>query len=144
MSFFPEIRFSGFSSSEALDASARRHATRLARSCPAVTGCRVGIEFRRSRRHGGPEYAVHVDVDLPGHEIGVDRTGEDDALAVLRAAFEDVERRVEDATHGGTRARPAARRAGAAGEPEVADETALAEGDPLDATDSPDEGMTGE
>lgn len=139
MSFFPEIRFIGLTPSEALDASARRHATRLARFCPDVTACRTTIEFRRSRRHGGPEFAVHVDVDLPGHEIGVDSSGEDDGLAVMRRAFDEVEKRIDDAM----RAQPAKRASRPATDNATTDETALAEGDPLDASDSPDDGMTG-
>lgn len=96
------ITLRGFSTSEALDAAIRKHAARLDRFHPRVTGCHVTIDRPHLHHHKGGVYRVSVDVLVPGgnvvvsHEPGLNHAHEDVYVA-LRDAFRAATRRIEDA-----------------------------------------------
>jgi ribosomal subunit interface protein len=94
-----EIRFLDLAPSEALEGAARAKAAKLEQFHRDLMSCRVTIERQHKHHHQGQSYAVRVDVTWPGHELSVDRVHNEDVYVALRDAFDDMKRRLEDATH---------------------------------------------
>jgi ribosome-associated translation inhibitor RaiA len=94
-----DIRFLEMAPSEALEVAARAKAHKLEQVCPQMMSCRVTIERQHRHQHQGQPYAVRVDVTWAGHELSVDRVHDEDVYVALRDAFDDMQRRVEDAVH---------------------------------------------
>jgi len=79
--------------SEALSARIRTDAERLERLHPEITNCRVVVEEADRHRHQGREFAVHVEVRVPGREAllsTMQRNG--DVYVAVRDAFDSVRR----------------------------------------------------
>ncbi len=79
----------------------REKAEALERFFPRITACRVVIERRHHRHRKGDLFHLRIDLALPGGELVVNREppehhAHEDILAVIRDAFDEARRQLED------------------------------------------------
>lgn len=96
-----QITFRNMSASPAIEEKVRLRAEKLERLHDGITGCRVVVESPHRHHHHGKVYHVRIDLTVPGHEILVNRSGEqdhahEDVYVAIRDAFDAAERRLED------------------------------------------------
>jgi ribosome-associated translation inhibitor RaiA/cold shock CspA family protein len=96
-----QITFRHMDSSDALAARIRERAEELERFFDRITSCRVVVECRHPRHRQGNLFRVRVDLNVPGHEIAVDRDpaahhAHEDAHVAVRDAFDATRRLLED------------------------------------------------
>jgi ribosomal subunit interface protein len=82
--------------SPALDARIREKAAKLEEFHPRITGCRVTVEESSKHSHEGRQFAVRIDLRVPGREIAVTREHDEDVFVALRDAFDAAKRQLED------------------------------------------------
>jgi ribosomal subunit interface protein len=82
--------------SEALDARIRGKAEKLAGFDASITSCRVTIEKSRKHHRQGHHFQVVVDVRVPGKELVVNHSHDEDVYVALRNAFDAMTRQVEE------------------------------------------------
>lgn len=95
-----QITFRDINSSTALSEHIGRRAERLDQFCDRIMSCRIAIE---ATNRGARQFHVRIDLKAPGVELvsshtpsGVLRT---DPYVVIDAAFDDMERQLEDYKH---------------------------------------------
>jgi ribosomal subunit interface protein len=82
--------------SPALAQCIRSDADRLERLHPEITSCRVVVEEADRHRRQGREFAVHVEVRVPGRDALVSTMQRsDDVYVAVREAFDSVRRQFE-------------------------------------------------
>lgn len=91
-----QIRFLRMEPSAAVEAAAQEKAAKLDQFCPDIMACTVAIEQVDKHQHQGRQFAVRIDLTLPGHELSVDRAHDEDVWVALRDAFDHMKRRLED------------------------------------------------
>jgi ribosomal subunit interface protein len=91
-----ELRFIGMEPSEAVRTAATDKAAKLDQFRQDIMSCRVAIELTDKHRHQGRNFAVRVDVTIPGREYSVDRVHDEDVYVALRDAFDDMKRQLQD------------------------------------------------
>jgi len=82
--------------SPALEARIRDKAARLEEFHPRITSCHVTVEESSKHQHQGRQFAVRIDVRVPGREIAVTREHHEDVFVALRDAFDAAKRQLED------------------------------------------------
>jgi len=82
--------------SEALDQQIRDKVAKLERIYPRLMACRVLAERQDRHKQQGSQFAVRVDLTLPGKEIVVNRQHAEDAYVALRDAFDAAKRQLEE------------------------------------------------
>lgn len=82
--------------SEALEAAIRERADKLDLFYPHIMACRVTVGITGKHKHQGQQFAVAVDLSVPGKEIVVNRDHDEDAYGALRDAFDHARRQLED------------------------------------------------
>jgi len=82
--------------SPALDARIRDKMAKLEEFHPRITSCHVTVEEPSKHQHQGRQFAVHIDVRVPGREIAVTREHHEDVFVALRDAFDAAKRQLED------------------------------------------------
>lgn len=82
--------------SRALDAGIREKAAKLEEFDPRITSCRVTVEESNKHHQQGRQFAVHIDLRVPGREIAVTREHHEDVFVALRDAFDAAKRQLED------------------------------------------------
>lgn len=98
-----QINFRNLDHSDAIEASVRKYAAKLAQLNGEVQSCRVTIESPHKHRYKGKIYQVVVDVKVPGKELVVSRTPDDehaheDVYVAIRDAFNAAHRRIQQYT----------------------------------------------
>lgn len=96
-----EIRFRQMDPSPAIEARIREKAAALERFSDRITGCRVTVEREHGHHHKGNLFRVRIEIDVPGKELAVTRTGSkdhahEDVYVALQDAFDAAVRRIED------------------------------------------------
>ena len=96
-----EIRFHQMDPSPAVEARIREKAAELERFSDRITGCRVVVEKEHRHHHKGNLFRVRIEIDAPGKELAVTRTGprdhaHEDVYVAIRDAFGAAARRLED------------------------------------------------
>ena len=96
-----QITYKNVDSSEAIEASIRRHAARLDRFFDRIMRCRVVVSAPQSRHRKGRLYNVRLDLTIPQHEIIVNRAPRldhayEDIEVAIREAFNSAARQLED------------------------------------------------
>jgi ribosomal subunit interface protein len=96
-----EIRFRQMDPSPAIEARIREKAQALERFSGRITGCRVMVEKEHRHHQRGNLFRVRVEIDAPGKELAVTRTGpkdhaHEDVYVAIRDAFDAAVRRLED------------------------------------------------
>lgn len=96
-----QIRFRNLEPSTFIEDAARKRAQKLERFVDDIVSCRVTIEAPHLKQHHGNLYNVSVDVRVPGKEIVVSRSPDDDhacedVYVALRDAFDAARRQLQD------------------------------------------------
>lgn len=96
-----QVTFRDMPPSGAIEAYIRKHAAKLETFSPRITGCHVVLEAPHKHQQTGRHYRVRIDLTVPGSEVVVSRTPEDDtnnedAYAAVDEVFDRLVRRLED------------------------------------------------
>ncbi len=82
--------------SDALEQRIRRKVDKLEALSHRITSFVVTVESRHRHQQQGREFAVSLDVRLPGREIVVNRTHDEDVYVALRNAFDTLRRQLDE------------------------------------------------
>ena len=91
-----QISFHGIAHWDALYKAIREKAGKLERYYDRIVSCRVVLELIGRHRRKGKQYAVRIDLKVPGGEIAVTGEHDEDFQVALRDAFDAAGRRIED------------------------------------------------
>lgn len=96
-----QITFRGVTRSDAIEQYAKTRAEKLEALFDRITSCRVALEAPHRHATHGTSYRVRIDVTVPGAEIVVTRTPNDDAsykdlYAAIDATFDDAARQLNE------------------------------------------------
>lgn len=96
-----QVTFRDMTPSDAVEAYVRRRAAKLEVFSARITGCRVAVEAPHRHQRTGWRFRVRIDVSVPGSEVVVSHTPQDDATyenayAAVDDAFDRLGRRLED------------------------------------------------
>jgi ribosomal subunit interface protein len=91
-----QITFHGLQHSDAVYNAIREKATKLEQYYDRITSCRVVLELNARHKRQGKQYAVRIQLKVPGGEIAVTREHDEDLQVALHDAFDDARRRLED------------------------------------------------
>jgi len=95
-----EVHFHNMDHSDALEERAREAAAKLENACPQLQSCRVFIEAAHYRKGTGNMYEVRIDMRVPGQEVAVhltqdeDATKNEDAHSLVTRTFKLAEKRL--------------------------------------------------
>jgi ribosomal subunit interface protein len=82
--------------STALDDHVRAKVAKLEQHFSPITSCRVVAEAPHKHHQHGRQYAVRLDITVPGREIVVNHEHDEDIYVALRDAFDAAKRQLED------------------------------------------------
>lgn len=91
-----QVSLHGIPHSDALSNAIRQKAAKLERFYDHIVSCRVVLELAARHQRNGKEYRAHIDLRVPGGEIAVTHTHDEDVRVALRDAFDAARRRLED------------------------------------------------
>lgn len=83
-----EIVLRGMPHSGALERYIGEQANKLDRADGRIIGCHVLVEALHRPKQQGAQFAVRLDITLPGTEVVVNREHSEDVYAAVRDAFE--------------------------------------------------------
>src|SRR5688572_208459 len=95
----PQITYRGMQHSPAMDARIRELAAKLDDLNPKITRCHVVVDEIDKHKNKGNLFEVRVDLHIPGKEIVATHQHHEDAYAAITAAFDVVERQLEEQIH---------------------------------------------
>lgn len=90
-----QITLHGIAPSNAVHNDIRERAEKLARCCDRILNCRVVLELDGRHKRHGKQFAVHIDLKVPGGEIAVTQAQNEDVQVALRDAFDAARRKLE-------------------------------------------------
>ena len=96
MSSSVQLSLLNISPSDALEARIREKVAKLESLYPDLSRFGVTVERLDRRQQHGNEYAVRLDIRLPGHQVVVSRATDEDAYVALREAFDSARRQLAD------------------------------------------------
>jgi ribosomal subunit interface protein len=82
--------------SDALEARIRKKAEKLEAFCQQIVSCNVTVESGHRHHRQGREFAVRIDIRVPGHEMVVTRDHDEDVYVALRDAFDVAMRQLDE------------------------------------------------
>ena len=82
--------------SAALDEHIRKKIAKLERLYSTIISCRAVAEAPHKHRQQGRQFAVRLDILVPGREIVVNREHDEDIYVALRDAFDAAGRQLDD------------------------------------------------
>lgn len=91
-----QISLHGIAHSDALQSAIRDRAKKLERYYERIVSCRVVLELAARHQGKGNQYTARIDLKVPGGEIAVTHTHDEDLQVALREAFSAARRRLED------------------------------------------------
>jgi ribosomal subunit interface protein len=96
-----QVTFRDMPQSNAIEAYIRKHAAKLETFSPRITGCHIVLEAPHKHQQSGRHYRVRIDLTIPGYEVVVSHSPEDDATnedayAAVDEVFDRLVRRLED------------------------------------------------
>ena len=94
-----QITWRGIAQSPALDAAIRCKVAKLQRFNDRITRCRVVVELGDRHKNHGKQFAVRVNLTLPGGEITVNHDQDEDVHVAVRDAFDAARRQLQDFAH---------------------------------------------
>ncbi len=103
MTYPIQVTFQQMDRSEALEASLRDRAEKLAHFHPGINSCHVMVEPEGRHQHNGRRFNVRLDIKVKGKQIAVTRHADEDAFVAGREAFDAARRALEgelDSTRG--------------------------------------------
>jgi ribosomal subunit interface protein len=91
-----EITLRGVPRSAALERYVGERARALERHCDRIQACQVVVEALHRQRQQGAQFAVRLNIILPGTEVVVNREHGEDLYIALRDAFEAAGLQLQD------------------------------------------------
>lgn len=91
-----EIILRGVPSSGELERYVGEQARALDRQCDRIQSCRVMVDALHQHRQQGAQFAVRLDITLPGTEVVVNREHAEDVYIAVRDAFEAAGLQLQD------------------------------------------------
>jgi ribosomal subunit interface protein len=82
--------------SEAVETAIREKVDKLDHFYPHIMSCRVTVEMPGKHKNQGKDFAIRIDITVPGSEIVVNKEHGEDIYVVLRDAFDAAKRQLED------------------------------------------------
>jgi ribosome-associated translation inhibitor RaiA len=89
-----QITWRGLARSEAIEAAIRDAASKLEQVKHRIVSCRVVVEQVDHHKRHGRQFAVRLDVRVPGTEIAINHEHDEDVYVALRDAFADARRKL--------------------------------------------------
>ncbi|HUN93424.1 MAG TPA: HPF/RaiA family ribosome-associated protein [Burkholderiaceae bacterium] len=90
-----QVFFHGMEPSEAVEAAARERLQKLEQLRSDIVSCRVSVELQQRHQRQGRPFGVRIDLTVPGRELAVTHTENEDVYVALRDAFDDMRRRLQ-------------------------------------------------
>ena len=90
-----QITWRGLARSEAVEAAIRDAAGKLEQVHQRIVSCRVVIEQPDHHKRHGRQFAVRLDIRVPGTEIAINHEHDQDIYVALRDAFADARRKLD-------------------------------------------------
>jgi ribosomal subunit interface protein len=91
-----QLTLRNLSHSDALEQRIRQKIDKLEALSHRITSFAVTVESRHRHQQQGREFAVSLDVRLPGREIVVNREHDEDVYVALRDAFDALRRQLDE------------------------------------------------
>lgn len=96
-----QITYRDMEPSEAVEANITEKAAKIEHFAENITSCRVTVEAPHKHHHKGRLFAVKLDITVPGEEIVVSRSPDqdhshEDIYVAIRDAFNAARRQLED------------------------------------------------
>jgi len=82
--------------SPALEELIRRKAEKLDAFRPGITSCVVTVDAPHRHQRQGREFAVRIDLHVPGRDIVITREHDEDVYVALREAFDVAVRQIDE------------------------------------------------
>ena len=82
--------------SPALEELIRRRAEKLDVFRPGITSCVVTVDAPHRHQRHGREFAVRIDLHVPGRDIVITREHDEDVYVALREAFDVAVRQIDE------------------------------------------------
>jgi ribosomal subunit interface protein len=98
MKITPQITLKNVPHSDAVEAKIREKISKLDQFSDRVMSCRVVVEESQRRQHQGKLFSVRIDMTVPGKELVVNRTENEDCYVAVRDAFDAAKRQLEEHT----------------------------------------------
>lgn len=95
-----QISLHGVEHSDALYNAIREKAEKLDHYYDRVMSCRVVLELAGRHKRHGKQFAVRIDMKVPGGEIVITRQHDEELQIALRDAFDAARRKLEDYARG--------------------------------------------
>lgn len=80
--------------SEALENHIRQKVAKLETFYPHIMGCHVVVDVPHKHKHQGRQFNIHLDINVPGNELVVNREADGDVYVALRDAFDAAKRQL--------------------------------------------------
>lgn len=90
-----QVTWRGLARSQAIEAAVRDAANKLHQFHQRIVSCRVVLEQSDRHKRHGRQFAVRLDVRVPGAEIAINHEHDEDIYIALRDAFADARRKLE-------------------------------------------------
>ena len=90
-----QVTWRGLARSEAIEAVLRDAANKLQQFHQRIVSCRVVVEQSDRHKRHGRQFAVRLDVRVPGAEIAINHEHDEDIYIALRDAFADARRKLD-------------------------------------------------
>lgn len=81
--------------SEALESHICEKAEKLERFYPHIMSCRIVMELPHKHHHQGRRFDVHIHMTVPGGDLAVNRSANEDVYVAVRDAFDAAKRQLE-------------------------------------------------
>ena len=91
-----QVTWRGLARSEAIEAVLRDAANKLQQFHQRIVSCRVVVEQSDRHKRHGRQFAVRLDVRVPGAEIAINHEHDKDVYVALRDAFADARRKLDE------------------------------------------------
>ncbi|OGW35672.1 MAG: 30S ribosomal protein S30 [Nitrospirae bacterium GWD2_57_9] len=91
-----QVTFRDIPPSDAIETHITEKAAKMDRFYERIMSCRVVVDQPQRRHHKGKLYGVRVDITIPGKEIAVNRSENEDVYVALRDAFDAAYRILEE------------------------------------------------
>ncbi|HEX9396285.1 MAG TPA: HPF/RaiA family ribosome-associated protein [Burkholderiales bacterium] len=95
-----QITWRGLGRSPAIEAAIQDAANKLEHVHHRIVSCRVVVEQPDHHKRHGRQFAVRLDVRVPGAEIAINHEHDEDIYVALRDAFADARRKLDERGRG--------------------------------------------
>ena len=91
-----QVTWRGLGRSAAIETAVRDAMDKLLHVDSRIVSCRVVVEQADRHKRHGRQFAVRLDIHVPGAEIAIDHEHDEDVYVALRDAFADARRKLRE------------------------------------------------